>query len=122
MCGCASFERGAFAAKLPDRMAEPVRVLLIQSWVIPGTAIRAALRDGGFEPRMFRADHEPAVSAALPRGGYDVILLHTPSTGITRATLHRMMREHGARIPVLELGDLADLASAIRAALAHVRN
>ena len=103
-------------------MAEPVRILLIQSWVISGTAIRAMLRDAGFEPRLFRVDHVPALAAALSRGRHDVILFDTASTGLTRGTLDALMREHGVALPVIELGAPDRLIEDIRGALASIRN
>lgn len=103
-------------------MAEPVRILLIQSWIIAGATLRAVLRDAGFEPRIFRVDHVPALAAALSRGRHDVIVLDVASSGLTRETVEALMREHGAALPIVELGESAALAADLRSALGSVRN
>ena len=97
-------------------------MLLVQSWVIPATALRAALQADGYEATLFRVDFEPALAAALTRAIYDVVVLDSASTGLTRATVAASMREHGVKAPLIELGELADLAGAIRSALRATRN
>jgi hypothetical protein len=101
---------------------EPLRVLLVQSWVIPGTELRAALRSAGYAPKLFRVDFEAALTAALSHGTYDVIVLDAASTGLFRATVEALQRQAGTTTPVIELGRIDELAEAIRIALAARRN
>ena len=77
---------------------EPLRVLLVQSWVIPAAAMRAALRTAGYEPKLFRVDFEPALAAALTRSTYDVVVLDSVSTGLSRKTVETAMRGASAGV------------------------
>lgn len=101
---------------------EPLRVLLIQSWVIRGGEVRDALTAAGYAAHIYRADFEPALVAALSRHTYDVVILDGRSTGLSRATVEARMREHGACLPLVEVEAGRALGSDVRAALAATRN
>lgn len=101
---------------------DPIRVLLIQSWVIRGSALRDELRSAGFEPFVFRVDFEHALAAALPRGGYDVVILDTKSSGVPRAVVEALMRAHAIKAPLIELHAGRPIGMAVREAVAAIRN
>ena len=94
---------------------EPLRVLLIQSWVIPGAEVRTALTAAGFEPRIFRVDHEPALVAALTRAIYDVVILDARS-GLSRAEVEPLLRSSPVRGPLVEYFVDQPLGASVRAA------
>jgi len=97
-------------------------MLLIQSWVVPGAEISAALREGGFRPTIIRVDFEPAMAAALSRSSYDVVVLDPVSTGFAPADVERLLCVHGVRAPLVVLESVGSLPAAIRAARAALRN
>lgn len=102
---------------------ELLRVLLIQSWVVPGSDVRDALRAAGYDPKIFRVDFESALVAALQRGSYHVVLLDSQSTGVPRLMVEQLMIEHGMHlIPLVVLVPRQDLASDVRIALSALRN
>ena len=99
-----------------------MKVLLIRSWTHPLEPLRAALRATGLDPRFARVDIEPGLNAALSRGGFDVVI-HDPTTpGLTRPQIEACMRVHRIDAPIVELGDIADLAERIDVALASRRS
>ena len=99
-----------------------MKVLLIRSWIHPLAPVRAALRATGLDPRFTRVDIEPALNAALFRGGHD-IALHDPATpGLPRSLVESCMRAHRIDIPLVELGELGNLAERIEVAMAARRS
>lgn len=93
--------------------SEPVRILLIRSWTQPLAPLRAVLREHGITAHFFRVDIEPALNAALSRGGYHVIVYDPQTQGITRDTLDARLRDHKCSVAVIELGRHDDLPDAI---------
>ena len=122
MCAVATATCGIDAAKLPHMAGEPLRVLLIQSWIIRGAEVRDQLRAAGYAPQIYRADFEPAVAAALTRNTYDVVILDSKSTNLARGLIENLMREHGVKTPIVEIAPGRELGSDVRHALAALRN
>ena len=98
---------------------EPLRILLIQPWGVPGEDVRDALRAGGFEPTIHRVDHEAALYAALGRGDFEVVIFDA-SVGIRRAAVVALLQ--GVRVPLIDLVRGPALADAVRAAVGALRN
>lgn len=101
-------------------MASPdstVKVLLIRSWIHSLAPLRDALRSSGYEARFTRVDIEPALQAALARGGFDIAIADPTTPGLSRSTIEACMREHRASIPLIELDGVNHLADDIRCAL-----
>lgn len=122
MCARDSSEAGADAAKLSHMVSKPLRVLLIQSWVVPGSELRSALREGGYQPLIYRVDFEPALVAALPRRSYDLVLLDSKTTSLSPSAVHALMGEHGIRVPLVVLAPGRDILADVREALDVLRN
>ncbi|MFO0604297.1 MAG: response regulator, partial [Polyangiales bacterium] len=55
-------------------MTAPVRVLMVEDSEDDAALVLRALRRGGLAPEHERVDTEPALRAALARGGWDVVL------------------------------------------------
>jgi hypothetical protein len=102
--------------------AEALRVLLIQSWVIPGAVVRGALVACGYHPQIYRVDFESALVAALPRATYDLVIVDPKTSGLSRTHVEVLMRDHGVRAPLVELVPGKPLEEQLRAALAPLRN
>jgi len=51
-------------------LGSKINVLLIRSWIHPLAPLRAALHDAAIDARFTRIDIEPALNAALARGGF----------------------------------------------------
>lgn len=106
-------------------MATPgstMKLLLIRSWIHPLAPLRAALQAAGLDPRFTRVDIEPALNAALSRGGYDIAIYDPHTPGLQRTIVEACMRAHRIDIPLVELGELEDLAERIDVALAARRS
>jgi hypothetical protein len=106
-------------------MASPtstVQVLLIRPWIHSLTPLRDSLRGVGFEARFTRVDFEPALRAALGRGGYDVAVVDPATPGLTHATIQRCLRDHRADFPIIVLEDIESLGVRVKAALASRRS
>lgn len=95
----------------------PVRILLIRPWTEPLAPLRAALRDADITARIARVDIEPALDAALSRGGYDVIVFDPSTKDLTLDIIESRLREHRRMTPIVTLTGLERLAAAIKAAL-----
>lgn len=102
--------------------AEPVRLLLIQSWVIQTDGIRARLATAGFHARITRVDFEAALDAAIWRRDFDAVLVNPATPGLSLAVIEGHMKTHGVHVPLLELGDLETVGVRLRQALAARRN
>ena len=122
MCADATTRCGANAAKLPHMAGEPLRILLIQRWIIPADGVRTRLTAAGYLPLITRVDFEAALEAALWRGGLDLIIVAKETPGLPSSTVESRMREYGCTAPLVELGDFETLCERIRAALATRRN
>lgn len=101
---------------------ELLRVLLIQSWVVPGVDVRDALQAAGYAPQLHRVDFESALVAALHRGGHHLVLLEPATSGLTRATVEALMLEHAAYLPLVILVPGRDLGRDVSIALSTLRN
>jgi hypothetical protein len=100
----------------------PVRILLIQSWVVRSDHMRVRLCDAGYLPRLYRVDFEAALVAALSRGNFDIVL-HDPTTPkLPRTVVEACMKEHGIRVPLVDLGDLNTIGDRVRASLGALKN
>jgi hypothetical protein len=102
-------------------LGSTMKILLIRSWIHPIAPLRAALHDSGIDPRFTRVDIEPALNAALARGGFDLAIFDPATPGLPRAVVDARLREQRFSLPVVELGDLIDLGERIHAALAARR-
>ena len=94
-----------------------MRILLIRPWTEPLAPLRAALEAGDLNARYHRVDIEPALNAALDRGGYTVIVFDPRTPGITRETIESRMKANRRTIPILTLGAARTLVEDIRQAL-----
>jgi hypothetical protein len=95
-----------------------VRILFIRPWTASLSPVREALRDAGIAAMITRVDIEPALNAALGRGGRFDVVIHDASTpGIPREVLDARLREHRRAIPVVPLQALDDLVAAVRVVL-----
>lgn len=94
-----------------------IRILLIRPWTEPLAPLRAALETHDVHARFHRVDIEPALNAALDRGGYAVIVFDPRTPGITRETIESRMRANRRTTPIVTLGDARTLAEDIRQAL-----
>jgi hypothetical protein len=106
-------------------MASPnsmVQVLLIRPWIHSLAPLRTSLRRAGFEARFTRVDIEPALHAALARGGYDVAVVDPATPGLTQSTIEGCLRDHRAAFPILVLEDIETLGEQVKAALASRRS
>jgi DNA-binding NtrC family response regulator len=99
-----------------------MKILLVRPWIHPLAPMREALRRAGIQARFTRVDIEPALNAALARGGYDVVIFDPTIPGVSALVLEARMREHRIDIPVVEIGDLEDLVERIANALASRRS
>ena len=82
------------------------RILVIRAWTEPLTRFREALREAGIAVRITRVDIEPALSAALARNPYDVVVWD-PSSTITRDIVESRLREHGRTASFVVLEEVA---------------
>lgn len=106
-------------------MASPnsmVQVLLIRPWIHSLAPLRASLRRAGLEGRFTRVDIEPALHAALARGGYDVAVVDPATPGLTHSTIEGSLRDHRADFPIIVLEDIESLGVRVKAALASRRS
>jgi hypothetical protein len=99
-----------------------VQVLLIRPWIHSLAPLRASLRRAGFEARFTRVDIEPALDAALSRGGYEVAVVDPATPGLSHSTIERCLRDHRADFPVIVLEDVETLGEHVKAALASRRS
>lgn len=97
-------------------------MLLIQSWLVPGAEIRETLRAAGYQPHLYRVDFEPALVAALQRGGFHIVVLDSQSTGLTRPAVLALMAEHNVALPLVDLVPGRSLCDDVRIALSALRN
>jgi DNA-binding NtrC family response regulator len=106
-------------------MASPtsmVQLLLIRPWIHSLAPLRASLRRAGFEARFTRVDIEPALHAALVRGGYDVVVVDPATPGLPHSTIESCLRDHRADLPIIVLEDIESLGERVKAALASRRS
>lgn len=96
---------------------DAIRILLIRPWTEPLAPIRAALEEAGVTARFHRVDIEPALDAAIHRGGYTVIVFDPCTRGITREMIESRLKESRRTIPIVTLGDARTLADDIQQAL-----
>lgn len=96
---------------------DAIRILLIRPWTEPLAPLRASLATAELPARFHRVDIEPALNAALDRGGYDVVVFDAHTPGITRETIEARMRANRRAFPIVTLRDARTLAEDIRQAL-----
>lgn len=96
---------------------DAIRILLIRPWTEPLAPLRIALEHAAITARFHRIDIEPALNAALDRGGYDVVVFDPRTPGITREIIDACMRANRRAFPIVTLSDPSTLADAIRTAL-----
>ena len=84
--------------------------------------MRSALHDAGFWPTFHRVDMEPALNAALTRGGFDIVIYDPATSGLSRGMVQACIDTLRPGIPLILLGDLATLGSQIAAVLEARRN
>lgn len=99
-----------------------IHVLLIRPWILSLAPVRGALRSAGYEARFTRVDLEPALQAALTRGGFDLAIVDLATPGLPPATIEACLREYRAYLPVVEVGDVSDLGARVKRALAARRS
>jgi hypothetical protein len=106
----------------PGMAAEPVRLLLIQTWVIATDGLRARLAAAGFTAWITRVDFEAALDAACWRRDFDAVIVNPATPGLPVAIVEARMKELGIDVPVVELDDLETLCTRLRHAIAARRN
>lgn len=94
-----------------------IRILLIRPWTAPLAPLRIALDQAAMTARFHRVDIEPALNAALHRGGFDVVVLDPATTGISIEIVEACMKANRRSVPIVTLSDPSTLADAIRDAL-----
>jgi len=99
-----------------------VQVLLIRPWIHSLAPLRASLGRVGFEARFTRVDIEPALSAALARESYDVVVVDPATPGLTRSTIEGCLRDHRIDVPIIVLEDIESLGERVKVALASRRS
>jgi len=99
-----------------------VKVLLVRPWIHSLAPLRASLRTAGFEARFTRVDIEPALNAALARGGFDVAVVDPATPGLAQSTIELRLRDHRIECPIVLLDDLSVLGARVKAALAARRS
>ncbi len=102
--------------------ASTVKVLLIRPWIHSLAPLRAALRDAGYEARFTRVDLEPALHAALARGGFDIAIVDPATPGLSRSAIDAAVRDHGTTLPMIELDGVNELGALVKRALAARRS
>lgn len=90
---------------------------MIRPWTEPLAPLRAALEASGLRVRFHRVDIEPALNAALERGGYTLIVFDPGTPGITREMIESRLKDNRRSLPIVTLGDARTLAEEIRQAL-----
>ena len=106
-------------------MASPdsaVKVLLIRPWIHSLAPVRDALRTAGFEAHFTRVDKEPALQAALARGGFDIAIVDPATPGLSRSTIEAALRDHRTSVPIVELDGASNLGDELRRALDGTRS
>lgn len=101
-------------------MREPkdaIRILLIRPWTEPLAPLRAVLEAAELTVRFHRVDIEPALNAAIHRGGYSVIVFDPRTPGISHELIDARLKESRRTIPIVTLGDARTLADDIQQAL-----
>ena len=84
--------------------------------------MRLALEQAGFAPTFERVDIEPALHAALVRGGFDAVIYDPATPGLSRATVAACIDKLRPGLPFVQLRDLTELAHQIAAVLEARRN
>jgi PAS domain S-box-containing protein len=94
-------------------MSKPLRVLIIDDSVYDCMLLVKGLRRGGFEPRYARVDTADAVSAALGREPWDLVIADysTPDLGAVAAI--KLVREQNPDLPVIVLSDVTGDEAAV---------
>jgi DNA-binding response OmpR family regulator len=100
----------------------PIKILLVRSWLHKLAPVRRALQEAGFAPTFIRTDIEPALNAALTRGGIDLVIFDPTLDGLSRETVLARCRELRPSLQVLALGDLGDLGARVRTAMLQLAN
>lgn len=103
-------------------LALPVEILVVRPWPDSLDPIRSALFAAGFSPTFHLVDIEPALHAALTRGGFDIVIYDPATTGVSRATVQACIDMLRPGTPLVVLRDLADLGSQLAAVLETRRN
>lgn len=96
---------------------DAIRILLIRPWTEPLAPLRTALDQASIAARFHRVDIEPALNAALDRGGYDVVVLDPRTPAISLEVVEACMKANRRSFPIVTLGDPSTLGDAIRDAL-----
>lgn len=94
-----------------------IRILLIRPWTEPLAPLRIALERAAIAARFHRVDIEPALNAALYRGGYDLVVLDPRTPAISLELVEACMKANRRSVPIVTLGDPSTLGDAIRNAL-----
>lgn len=100
----------------------PVRVLVIQSWIVDAQPIECALRESGIDASIVRADFEALLNAALAHERFDVVIFDPATPDLSRETVEHCLRLNGREAPLVVLGDVASLGDDVHRLLAPRRN
>jgi hypothetical protein len=90
-----------------------VRILLIRPWIRPLAPIRAALRDAALDARILRVDLEPALNAALARGGFDIIVFDPLTKELPRPVVQARLTPDLEPVVLANDGLAAQIAAAL---------
>lgn len=100
-----------------SEVKDAIRILLIRPWTEPLAPIREALDAAELRVRFHRVDIEPALNAAIHRGGYAAIVFDPRTPGITREMIEARLKDNRRALPIVTLGDVCTLAEEITQAL-----
>ena len=82
-------------------MTTPLRVLLVEDSEDDAQLILRQLRSGGYDPKRERVDTPEAMSSALDRGQWDVILCDYKMPHFSAPAALRLVRERNIDIPFI---------------------
>jgi len=102
--------------------ARAIRILLVRSWLHGVEPLRAALYAAGVVATFIRTDIEPALHAALTRGGIDLVILDPAIEGLSRETVVALCKQLRPSVPLIVLGEVDDLGEIVRSALGLLVN
>ena len=102
-------------------MATPLRVLIVEDQEDDATLMLRELRRAQFEPEHERVDTEPALAAALAKGGWDIVLSDHGLPQFNSLQALNMVHESGQDLPfIIVSGSIGeDLAVAAMKSGAH---
>jgi len=94
-------------------MRDRARLLLICSWVHRSAEIHRALEQVGIYASLVRVDVEPALRAALVRGGYAAVVFVSDTPGLQRDLVETHILLHALDTPLVVVECISAIGSAL---------